>query len=63
MKDNNIEFKGLMLDGAIKTKSHYVEKIKNWNELSDKKILFNHQNLLIFQLLGDKIKKLYVYFE
>ena len=63
MKDNNIEFKGLMLDGAIKTKSHYVEEIKNWNELSDKKILFNHQNLLIFQLLGDKIKKLYVYFE
>lgn len=63
MKDNNIEFKGLMLDGAIKTKSHYVVEINNWNELSDKKILFNHQNLLIFQMLGDKIKKLYVYFE
>ena len=63
MKDNNLEFKGLMLDGAIKTKSHYVEEIKNWNELSDKKILFNYQNLLIFQLLGNKIKKLYVYFE
>ena len=63
MKDNNIEFKGLMLDGAIKTKSHYVEEIKNWNELSDKKILFNCQNLLVFQMLGDKIKKLYVYFE
>lgn len=63
MKDNNLEFKGLMLDGAIKTKSHYVEEIKNWNELSDKKILFNYNNLLIFQLLGDNLKKLYVYFE
>ena len=63
IKDNTIELGVLMLDGPIKTKSHYVEKIKNWNELSDKKILFNYNNLLIFQLLGDKIKKLYVYFE
>lgn len=62
-KDNNIEFKGLMLDGAIKTKSKIVTKINNWNELSEKKILFNYQNLLIFQMLGNKLKKLYVYFE
>lgn len=64
IKDNTIEFGHLMLDGpAVKTKSHYVKVVNNWNELSEKKIQFNYNNLLIFQMLGDKIKKLYVYFE
>lgn len=62
IQNYKLEFKGLIPNGA-KTRSDYVEKINNWNELSDKKILFNYQNLLIFQMLGDKIKKLYVYFE
>ena len=63
IKDNIIEIEGLMRDISINTRSHDIKKIDNWNELSDKKILFNYNNLLVFQLLGDNIKKLYVYFE
>ena len=63
IKDNIIEVPGLMIDGSIQTRSKDIKEVNNWNDLSDKKILFNYNNLLIFQLLGDKIKKLYVYFE
>jgi len=63
IKDNIIEIAGLMQDKSIITRSHDIKKVNNWNELSDKKILFNYNNLLIFQLLGDNLKKLYVYFE
>ena len=63
IKNNIIELGGLMPDGVKLIRDNEIKKIDKWNELSDKKILFNYQNLLVFQLLGDKIKKLYVYFE
>ena len=63
IKGNIIEIAGLMQDELIITRSHDIKKVNKWNELSDKKILFNYNNLLIFQLLGDNLKKLYVYFE
>lgn len=63
IKNNIIELGGLMPDKVNPTRSNNIKEIKNWNELSEKKIMFNYQNLLVFQMLGDKIKKLYVYFE
>ena len=63
IKDNIIDIAGLMIDGSIQTRSKDIKIVNNWNELSEKKILFNYNNLLIFQLLGDNLKKLYVYFE
>lgn len=65
IKDDKIIFNGLIATkkSGMTLKDDVIAKINNWNELSDKKIQFNYQNLLIFQMLGDKIKKLYVYFE
>jgi hypothetical protein len=63
IKDSTIEIGSLMLDRVKQLRNNDIKEVKNWNELSDKKILFNYQNLLIFQLLGDKLKKLYVFFE
>ena len=63
IKNNNLAFEGLMPDGVKFIKANEIKEIDKWNDLSDKKILFNYNNLLIFQMLGDELKKLYVYFE
>ena len=49
IKNNTLELAGLMPDGAKNLRSNDIKVVNNWNELSGQKILFNYQNLLVFQ--------------